>query len=143
MPVTKATPYLIFNGDGAAAVQLYERALGAKVVHLSRFREAPGADPASPDRDRVLHAELKIGDGLLMISDAPPDKRVPAESNVQVCLEFGDVDELRRRFDALAVGGKIAMPVAEMFWNATFGMLVDVHGIGWMFNCPKKSEEGP
>lgn len=138
MPVTKATPYLIFNGDGDAALKLYERALGAKVGHLSRFSEAPGADPASADRHRVLHAELRIGDGLLMISDAPPDRPVPAASNVHVCLEFGDVDDLRRKFDALAVGGKITMPVAEMFWNATFGMLVDAHGIGWMFNCPKK-----
>jgi PhnB protein len=39
------------------------------------------------------------------------------------------------KFDALAAGGKVILPVQDMFWGAKFGMLKDAYGINWMFNC--------
>lgn len=43
-----------------------------------------------------------------------------------------------RLFKALAVGGKIEMELAEMFWGAYFGALTDKFGVRWMFNCTAK-----
>jgi PhnB protein len=45
---------------------------------------------------------------------------------------------MAKKFDALAVGGKVLMPLQDMFWGAKFGMLRDAYGISWMFNCELK-----
>jgi PhnB protein len=42
------------------------------------------------------------------------------------------------RFDALASGGKVKMPLQDTFWGARFGMLTDAFNINWMFNCEKR-----
>jgi PhnB protein len=54
---------------------------------------------------------------------------------VHVCLDFDDPAEMGKRFDALASGGEITMPLQDTFWGARFGMLTDSYGIRWMFNC--------
>jgi PhnB protein len=88
-------------------------------------------------KQRVVHARLRIGEGIVMISDAPPDMAVALEGNVHVCLDFDQVTDATARFDALAQGGKITMPLQDTFWGATFGMLTDAFGVRWMFNCTK------
>jgi PhnB protein len=45
---------------------------------------------------------------------------------------------MARRFDALSAGGKITIPLQDTFWGAKFGMVTDVHGVSWMFNCQTK-----
>jgi PhnB protein len=42
------------------------------------------------------------------------------------------------KFDALAAGGKVSMPLQDTFWGARFGMLTDAFGIHWMFNAQLK-----
>ncbi len=138
MPIQRLNPYLVFNGDAEQAIRLYQRALGATVEGLMRFGDVPGSTVAAEHRNRVTHALLHDGGGVVMISDSMPDRPVPAGSNVQVCLDFDDVEELRRRFDALAAGGKVVMAPQDTFWGATFGMLTDAHGVGWMLNCSRK-----
>ncbi len=138
MSIQKLNPYLVFNGDGEKAIRLYERALGATTEGLMRFGDTPGSTVPAEHRNRITHALLHIGAGVVMVSDSMPGQPVPAGSNVQVCLDFDDVDELRRRFDALAAGGKVVMAPQDTFWGATFGMLTDAFGVGWMLNCQKK-----
>lgn len=135
MPIRKLNPYLTFNGDAADAIALYERVLDAKVEMLQRFGEVPGSDPASPHQDRVIHARLRIGDDTVMISDSMPDQPVTLGGNVHMTLDFDDIDEMNRRFDALSEGGRVGMPLQDTFWGARFGMLTDAHGVNWMFNC--------
>ncbi len=62
---------------------------------------------------------------------------VPADSNVHVCLHFDDIPDMKRKFEGLAAGGKVTMPLQETFWAAQFGMLTDAFGVRWMFNCEK------
>jgi hypothetical protein len=50
-------------------------------------------------------------------------------------MDFDDVKEMNAKFDALAVGGKVTMPLNDTFWGARFGMLTDAYNIRWMFNC--------
>ncbi len=138
MSIQKLNPYLVFDGDAEKAIRLYERALGATTEGLMRFGEAPGPSVGSEHRNRVMHALLHVGAGVVMISDSMPGKPVPAGTNVQVCLDFDDADDLRRRFELLAAGGKVVMPPQDTFWGATFGMLTDAFGVGWMLNCQKK-----
>jgi PhnB protein len=139
MAIKQINPYLNFNGDAAQAVKLYESALGAKVENLSRFGDMPGAEAPPATKDRVLHALLRLGDGgVIMLSDIQPGMAHSPGTNQYVCLEFDDTADMAQKFDALAAGGKVSMPLHDTFWGARFGMLVDAYGVQWMFSCQKE-----
>ncbi len=138
MSINTLNPYLNFDGTAEQAVRLYETALGAETETLMHFGDVPGMTQAPEHKDRVMHARLRLGESTIMISDAPPNVPVARESNVHVCLHFDDIPDLRKKFEALAVGGKVTMPLQETFWAAQFGMLTDAFGVRWMFNCEKK-----
>jgi PhnB protein len=135
MSIKQLNPYLNFDGTAEQAIKLYEKALGAKTEGLQRFGDIPGADTKPEHKNRVMHARLDIGGGMLMLSDTPPGMPFAREGNVHVCLDFDDPADLTRKFEALAVGGQVTMPVQDTFWGAKFGMLTDAYGIRWMFNC--------
>jgi PhnB protein len=134
MAIKQLNPYLNFNGTAGKAIQLYEKALGAKVENLMRFGDA-GGQTRPEHKDLVMHAHLRLGDGVIMISDAQPGVPVPAESNTHVMIDFDDAADMARKFEALGSGGKVTMPLQDTFWGARFGMLTDAFGIRWMFNC--------
>lgn len=140
MAIKQLNPYLSFNGTAEKAMKHYERALDAKVESAQRFGEVPGMNVPPDQKNRVMHAVLRIGSGLLMLSDTMPDQpvREGAGGNASVVLDFDDPNELMRRFDALAAGGKVTMPVNDTFWGAKFGMLTDAYGVQWMLNCTLK-----
>ena len=139
MAIKKLNPYLNFDGDAAAAIKLYESALGAKLEALSRFGEMPNSSAAPEHKDRVMHALLRLGEqGVIMISDTMPGMPHVKGSNVYITLDFEDVADLNEKFEALAAGGKVEMPLNDAFWGARFGMLTDAHGVHWMFNCELK-----
>jgi PhnB protein len=138
MAITQLNPYLNFDGTAAKAIELYERVLGAKVEgQVQRFGDMPGAKPEG--KDRVMHAELRLGPGcVLMISDGPPGFPYTPEGNAHVSVQCDDAAAMTRQFDGLAAGGKVTMPLQDTFWGAKFGMLTDPYGVRWMFNCPNK-----
>ena len=138
MSIKNLNPYLNFSGSAAQAIQLYERALDAKTENLMRFGDAAGMDVAPENKNRVMHALLHIGGGVVMVSDSPPGKPAVKESNAHVALQFDEPSDMAKRFDALAVGGTVTMPLQDTFWGAKFGMLTDAFGINWMFNCETK-----
>ena len=135
MAIKNLNPYLNFNGTAEKAIKLYESALGAKTENVMRFGDAKGMDVAPEQKNRVMHAALIIGGGAIMLSDTMPNMPPPAGNNVHVSLNCDDVAEMTEQFDALAVGGKVTMPLQDTFWGARFGMLTDAFGINWMFNC--------
>ncbi len=89
-------------------------------------------------RDKIIHARCAIADTILMGSDAPPG-RYQAPQGFNVSLEFTDIAEAERIFQALADGGTVTMPVQQTFWAARFGMLTDKFGVPWMVNCEAAS----
>lgn len=141
MSIKSLTPYLMFDGDAAQAIALYEKALGARADGIMRFADGPpqpGQTLDPEDADRIMHALLRVGGGVVMLSDSFPGAGVPKTTNTQVCIEFTDKDDMAWRFDALAAGGKVTLPLADTFWGAHFGMLTDAFGIEWMFSCALK-----
>lgn len=137
MAIKQLNPYLNFDGTAEKAIALYERALGAKTEHLQRFGDIPGNQPAPENKNRVIHALLRIGGGTIMISDTPQGTPLVAGDNNHVCLDFDDGADMRQKFEALSAGGEVTMPLQDTFWGATFGMLRDAYGIRWMFNYTK------
>jgi PhnB protein len=76
-----------------------------------------------------------------MGTDAPESMGMSVKqgNNVYLNLEPDTRAETERLFNALAAGGKVEMPLKDMFWGAYFGSLTDRFGIKWMFNCTSKS----
>jgi PhnB protein len=138
MPIKSLSPYLNFNGNAGQAIKHYESALGAKADNIMRFGEMAGPDAPQEIKDRVMHCVLRIGPGVLMISDGRPGTQVPPGGNSHVNLDFDNLDEMGKAFQALSAGGEVTMPLADMFWGARWGTLTDAYGIQWMFNCEKK-----
>jgi PhnB protein len=126
-------PYLTFNGNCAEAMNFYKDSLEGEMLVMQRFGESPmkgmGDDAA------VLHCQLRIGDSVLMASDAPPEQSVNAGTNLSLSIGLDDVEKARAYFDRLSVGGTVMMPLSKTFWAEAFGMLTDKYGINWMINC--------
>jgi PhnB protein len=128
-------PYLFFNGRCEEAIEFYKKAIGAELTYLIRFNESPDEPPPGmvPEgfEKKVMHAELRIGDAVVMVSDGTSTE--PASfKGVSLALVAKDVPESRHRFEALSKGGTIQMPLGETFFSPSFGMLVDPFGVPWM-----------
>jgi PhnB protein len=134
MPLIDA--YLTFNGDCAEAMRFYERTLGGKLETLTTHAESPLAGQTPPGSgDRILHARLVVDGRALMASDSMAGQPYEGMHGFSLSLNYGDLAEARRVFDALAAGGCVNMPLQRVFWADLFGMLVDRFGTPWMINA--------
>jgi PhnB protein len=136
--MTQLDPYLFFNGNCAEAMRFYEKTLGGKLEMMMKASEAPaqeGCPGGNPDA--VMHACVAIDGRRLMASDWMSPEPYPGMSGVSLALSYESVEEARRRFEALAAGGKVVMPLGKTFWVESFGMLVDRYGTRWMVNGGK------
>lgn len=114
------TPYLSVTG-GVKAIEFYEKAFGAKEIKESREQAPDG---------KLIHARMKIGDSLVMISDRfRPEDNVASKSPVTLHIYSDDVDQLWK--NAIAAGAKIDMPIGDMFWGERYGQIVDPFGHRW------------
>jgi PhnB protein len=128
-------PYLFFNGRCEEALNFYRQALGAEIVSVMRFRDAPDPQMAPPNQaDKVMHATLRIGESLLFASDGRGEGETKF-TGFSVSIAAETPEEGQRLFNALAAGGKIDMPYAPTFWTKGFGMLTDRFGVSWMVNA--------
>jgi PhnB protein len=118
-----ATPYLSVTNAGEA-IDFYKRAFGAEeIVRM------PG-----PDGKSVMHAEIKIGNSMLMIADEWPqaDCKSPKTlggTSVNIFLYVQDADATFQK--AVNAGAKATMPLMDMFWGDRYGKVVDPYGHSW------------
>jgi PhnB protein len=116
------TPYLAIDG-ASEAIEFYKKAFGAK----ERGRmDAPGG--------KIGHAELQIGDSVVMLSDALPQfsTRAPTElggTSVSVFMYVEDVDAVVKQ--AVDAGATVEMEVQDQFWGDRFGSVRDPFGHNW------------
>lgn len=135
MPVHSLIPHLHFAGDAARAIELYERALGAKTLSRMTWADMPGGAPPPGAADKIMHAALEIGSARILLADrVEVSPEVPA-SNGTIMIEFDEPSEMDAPFAALGEGGKVTMALHDAFWGARFGMVTDALGVAWMFHC--------
>ena len=134
---TTVQPYLwSFNGRCEEALNFYRDVLGAEIVMLMRFKDAPcPPDPeAVPPEwvDKVMHANLRIGESTIFASDGRCGDQNAGFNGFSLSLTVKTDAEARRLFDALADGGQVTMPMDKTFFASSFGMVVDRFGVTWM-----------
>lgn len=117
-----ATPYLIVEG-AADAIEFYKRVFGA--TEMLRMAEPQG---------RVGHAEIRVGDSVIMLADEHPGMgyrgpRSLGGSSVSILLYLEEVDAVFER--AVKAGAKVLRPVANQFYGDRSGTLEDPFGHVW------------
>ncbi|MFC4262363.1 VOC family protein [Ferruginibacter yonginensis] len=132
-------PYLNFNGNAAAALAFYEKALNGTITSSQTFGGAGMADNDDM-KDKILHAVLEAGALKIMVSDCPPGVTVHSGDQVSLSLNFDEVENIDATFQRLSENATITMPLQDTFWGAKFGMLKDQFGVHWMFNHDYKKE---
>jgi PhnB protein len=131
------TPYLFFDGDCEEAFAHYAEVLGGEIVAMLPHTGTPAEAEVPPAwRSKIIHACLRVGDQMLMASDAPPGRQQTPQG-MSVSLHIDEVAEAERVFAALSEGGTVTMPLAETFWARRFGMFTDRYGTPWMINCSR------
>jgi len=132
--ISLVQPYLNFDGRCEEAIEFYRGALGAEVVMQLRFKDSPEPPPpgcAPVDPNKVMHAEIRIGETVVMVSDGRCAGKT-AFQGVSLCLTVADAVGADRAFNALAAGGEIQMPLTKTFFSPRFGMVADRFGVSWM-----------
>jgi PhnB protein len=124
--------YLHYDGNCGEAIVFYVQALGAKLERKEIFEGSPAASMAPPDWGRkILHAQLRVGDSEILMSDAPPGRFRPMQG-FSLSVIADSAADAERIFAALGQGGTVTMPMAESFFAERFGMLTDKFGVPWM-----------
>lgn len=120
------SPYLKVKG-AKQAIEFYKKAFGAKVRMIMD----------AEDNKRIMHGDLIINGGEIMLSDEFPEfgdaatvpPPVAKTSTVSIHLQVDDADKWWAR--ATEAGTKVVMPLADQFWGDRFGMVSDPFGHVW------------
>jgi PhnB protein len=125
------TPYLSFAGTCEEAMTFYKSALGGELA-FNHFGGSPMESEVPPEfKTKVMHASLTSPHGTLMASDSwhpmPPGNHV----SLSIAASSAEAPAL---FEALSSGGSVMMPLGEVFWGGSFGMLTDKYGFTWMIS---------
>lgn len=116
------TPYLALR-DAAKAIAFYEAALGAKEIYRLPM----------PD-GKIAHAEIRIGNSVIMVSDENPDwgnssAKTLGGSPIGLCVYSDNVEAMAERF--VQAGGKVIRPLADEFYGDRTGRFEDPEGYKW------------
>lgn len=138
----KTNSYLFFPGNCEKAMEFYREAIGAEVLFMLRYGEGPkqeegdgccqppeGMMPCS--EEKIMHATLKIGESIVMMSDATQEGPNPF-AGFSLSLECADEEQAKKVFAALSAGGQVQMPLSQTFFSPSFGVVVDAFGVSWM-----------
>ena len=119
-------PYLGMDGRSAEAADFYVRAFGARDLGRIPYEDEPG---------RLMHCQVEINGGALMMSDMSDPKighQKPQGFHLQ--LVVGDGDFWWNR--AIDAGCTVVVPFEKMFWGDRWGLFTDPFGLMWAINEP-------
>jgi len=125
-----ATPGITVKGADRA-IEFYKQAFGAQ--EIMRF--------PTPGGDAIIHAELRIGDSVIMLGDEIPGMGARSPQSLggftgTISLYMEDCDAVFAR--AVAAGATARTPVADMFWGDRSGRIVDPFGHEWSIMTHKE-----
>ncbi len=136
--MAKINPYLNFLGNCEEAFNFYRSVFGGEFSYLGRYDQMP-EDPNYPmsdeDKKKIMHISLPISEETVLLGSDTGGHWAPETvigNNISISVEVDSKEEADRVFGQLSEGGKITMPIADMFWGDYFGMCADKFNINWM-----------
>jgi PhnB protein len=128
----KLRTYLNYGGNCKEAFAFYEKHLGGKIGMMMTFGQQPDAAKTPPElKDKILHAQITIGETVFLASDVPGDRFQPMRS-VYLALNVDSDQEADRIYALLTENGEIFMPMQETFFATRFAQCRDRFGTSWM-----------
>jgi PhnB protein len=140
--MARVDTYLNFQGQTEEAFAFYAKIFGTEVTMLTRYSDMPTLGPGelpAAERDLVLHAELPITGGhLLMATDMlrSMGQETKIGNNTTLCLDVDSREEASHLYGSLSEGGSEGAPLADIPLAASWGVTLDRYGIRWMINHP-------
>ena len=132
-------PYLFFEGRTEEALEFYKSKLGAQVEFMMRYKENPDPKYNPPNSgEKVMHSCFRVGDTQVMASDGNCSGK-PSFQGFSLTFNAADEADAKRRFNALAEGGQVNLPLSETFFAKSFGMVADRFGLNWMVMAGPKN----
>lgn len=122
----KVATYLYFKYNAKEAIETYKNIFDATVVREHVFSEGMTENPELIGK--IFHAELKVGDLNLYISDSGEE---PSFSSLKFVVEIKDEASAQKCFKALAKNGKIISEFTKMPYGPTVGEIEDKFGVRW------------
>jgi PhnB protein len=122
--------------DAVSAIEFYKKAFGARVRGIFY----------GPDGKTIFHAELEIGDSILMLMDEFPDMNVVSPqspgggASAGIFMYVPDVDAVFKK--AVSNGATVIMPLMDAFWGDRAGGIVDPFGHRWALATHMKDLSG-
>lgn len=125
MTIRALNPYLVVKG-AEEAIQFYQKAFGAELLDCCKTADG-----------LIMHAQLKVGASLFMLSDEFPEPvgcgmKSPLTlkgSSVMLHLDCTDIDYSFNH--AVKVGARVLMPIENQFWGERYGQIEDPFGHRW------------
>jgi uncharacterized glyoxalase superfamily protein PhnB len=125
------TPSLVVDSS-LEAIAFYKKAFNAQEIHVMQW----------PNSDRVMHAQLMIGDSPLMMGDAMPEYGYLSPKGLggtgsTVHLYVEDADAVFQQ--AVDAGATVTMPITDTFWGDRYGTVTDPFGHRWSIATRKQN----
>lgn len=145
--MSSVATYLNFNGNTEQAFNFYRSVFGTEFYGpIMRMGDVPPQEGmpglTEAEKNMVMHVGLPITGGhLLMGTDTSENcggKVATFGDNVHINVMPDSREEAERLFAALSAGGKVSMPLTDMFWGDYYGAFTDKFGVHWMINCVGK-----
>lgn len=138
--MSRVSTYINTLGRTEEAFNFYAEVFGTEITQLMRFREVGMDHLPEHERDGVMHVELPIlGGHVLMGTDMleSAGHQVRIGNNTTINLEPDSNEEADRIYARLSVDStENSGGLADMDWGAYWGMCLDRFGIRWMINVP-------
>jgi uncharacterized glyoxalase superfamily protein PhnB len=120
------TPSFMFK-NSKAAIEFYQKAFNAETISFMPSFDGKG----------TMHAQLKIGNSMIMMGDEMPGNEQCSKSAetlghspISMYVYVDDVDSAFQQ--AVDAGAQVTMPIADMFWGDRVGQVKDPFGYSWM-----------
>jgi len=133
--------YLMFNNNCQEALDVYEKALGAKVLHKQTYGDMPPSPDfpvAEEDKGLVLNVEFEIAGTVIMASDVGQLSAAKG-NNMYIVVATEDAELVTNAWEMLKEGGEVINDLQPTFFAELHGSLRDKFGIGWMFSASKQA----
>ena len=141
--VMRAVAYLQFDGNAKEAMEFYQKALNADKVSFLTYGQTPNLDLSSKEKEMIMECYIEFSGNVLMLSDVLPSMqqtvgKIVRGNNVLLNVTGADEETNKRYCNNLLEGGQLIMPISNVPWSKSFGMLIDKFGVTWKFNSDSK-----